>query len=295
MKSHILKLMTARSLLFVPGDRPDRFERALTCGADEVIVDLEDGVGQQAKVPARDGLRAAVLSRPALLRINPAASEHHRADLALVEALTWVQEIILPKVEEPDEIGQCRAALPPSLGVVALVETARGLENVERIAQSGACRIMFGSADFMADLGVEAHRDVLAYPRARLVVASRSAGLPPPVDGPCLATNDTGAVEEDARDARRLGMGGKLCIHPAQVAPVNKVFSPTADELTWARRVLEAAASSGGGAFQFDGQMVDEPVLARARGLVTRAGREHGRPGMATSTERGAPLRAVAD
>ena len=118
---------------------------------------------------------------------------------------------------------------------------------------------MFGSADFMADLGVEAHRDVLAYPRARLVVAFRSAGLPPPVDGPCLATNDTGAVEEDARDARRLGMGGKLCIHPAQVVPVNKVFSPTADELTWARSVLEAAASSGGGAFRFDGQMVDEP------------------------------------
>jgi citrate lyase subunit beta / citryl-CoA lyase len=271
MRSHIASLATAYSFLFVPGDRPDRFEKALTRGAEEVIVDLEDGVSQEAKSTARDGLRRAAHSRAALLRINQIGTEHHRADLAAIDALPWVEGVILPKVEDADEVRQCCGALPPRVAVVALVETARGVENVGRIAQSGVVRIMFGSVDFLADIGAAPHRDALSYPRSRLVVASRSAGLPPPVDGPCLATHDAGAVEEEARDARRLGMGGKLCIHPAQVGQVHTGFSPSVDELTWARRVLEAAASAHGGAFSFDGRMVDEPVLASAQQVLDQA------------------------
>jgi citrate lyase subunit beta / citryl-CoA lyase len=265
-------LGSASSFLFVPADRPDRFEKALHSGADQVIVDLEDGVGEEAKAAAREGLGRTGPSRGALLRINPAGTPHHGADLAAVDALPWVDGVVLPKVEDVDDVRKCRAVLPRRIAVIALVETARGIERVEPIARSGISRIMFGSADFLADIDAAPHREVLAYPRARLVVASRSAGLPAPVDGPCLATDDVEAVEEEARDARRLGMGGKLCIHPSQVAPVHQVFHPSADERTWAEGVLRAAAEAGGGAFRFDGHMVDGPVVARARSILERAG-----------------------
>ena len=169
MRSNIASsIANASSFLFVPGDRPDRFEKALTSGADQVIIDLEDGVGPQAKGTAREGLGRATPSGPALVRINPTGSEHYLLDLAAVEAISWIEGVILPKVEDADSVRRCRDALPARFAVLALVETAQGVEHVERIARSGADRILFGSADFLADIGVPPHRDVLAYPRARL-------------------------------------------------------------------------------------------------------------------------------
>jgi citrate lyase subunit beta/citryl-CoA lyase len=296
MRSDIASsLDTASSFLFVPADRPDRLEKALHSGADQVILDLEDGVGEKAKASAREGLGRTNPSRPALLRVNPAMSVHHGADLAAVLSLPWVEGIVLPKVEDVDDVRKCRAVLPRRVALVALVETARGIERVEPIARSGVSRILFGSADFLADIDAAPHRDVLSYPRARLVVASRSAGLPSPVDGPCLATNDAEAVAEEARDARRLGMGGKLCIHPSQIPPVHRVFLPSAVEQTWAEAVSRAAAEAGGGAFRFEGQMVDGPVVARARSILERAGSGGSRSEWATGGQAGSGSRAMAN
>jgi citrate lyase subunit beta/citryl-CoA lyase len=178
---------------------------------------------------------------------------------------------VLPKVEGADDVTTLAGGLPDRIGVVALVETARGVVAANAIAAAGATmRIMFGSADYLADIDAQPGRDALAYPRSRLVVASRATGLPAPVDGPALAIGDDAAVRLDAEDAKALGFGAKLCIHPTQVPVVNAVFRSSDDEIRWARAVLQAARSSTG-AFRFEGAMVDEPVLARARHLLARA------------------------
>lgn len=264
----------AVSYLFVPATRLDRVAKARLSAADEVIVDLEDAVAEGDKAAAREALAGIPAGRPVHVRVNAAGTAHHEADLRAVAALSdgaatsTVAAVVVPMVESAAGLAAVIASLPSTVAVVALVETARGIVAAEAIAAAGPSRLMFGSADYLADLGARPGSEVLAYPRSRLVVASRAAGLPAPVDGPTLATGDAALVRAEAEAARALGMGGKLCIHPVQLAAVHEVFGPSADEVQWARNVLAAAADQGGGAFSFEGSMVDEPVLARARRLV---------------------------
>jgi citrate lyase subunit beta/citryl-CoA lyase len=206
------------------------------------------------------------------VRINGADSHHHGDDVAAVAALVWVSAVLVPKVEEPHIVDAVRAAVPDGCDVLAIVESARGILTADAIASSGAARLVFGVVDFLADLGVGPSAEVLLYPRSRLVLASVAAGLPGPVDGPHLALADAAGLAADAAAAKALGFGGKICIHPAQVAVVNDAFAPSAAEVSWARGVLAAAASTSG-AFAYDGAMVDEPVLRRARGIVVAADR----------------------
>jgi len=253
-----------RSCLFVPGNRPERFDKALASGADAVIVDLEDAVPPEAKPGARDAV-AAWLSpaRAIVLRINAAGTPWFADDLALARH-PGVAAVMMPKAERPGDL-----AVLGDVPVVALLESAAGLANARAIAGcANVRRLAFGAIDFQLDLGMQAGFEDLLVFRSEIVLASRLAELAPPLDSPSVAIEQAGEVEREARAARRLGFGGKLCIHPRQVAVVNDAFAPTPDELAWAARVLEAARAAGGAAVQVDGRMIDRPVILRAQRLL---------------------------
>lgn len=257
----------ASLFLFVPADRPDRFAKAAAAEADAVIVDLEDAVAPAAKDGARAGLAAALAGLaqtvPVFIRINGIATPWHAADVALAATLP-VAGIVLPKAETARDVQTLKSSLPDK-ALIALVETAAGLSAAEEIA--GACdRIAFGSVDFAADLGCAHVRDALLLARSRLVMAARLAGAAQPIDGVTLSIKDESTIEDDARYAAALGFGGKLLIHPAQVAPARRGLSPSADDVAWAERIV--AGSADGAARAVDGIMVDAPVLARARHIL---------------------------
>lgn len=266
-----MSTLTIRSYLFVPGSRPDRFAKALGAGAGAVIVDLEDAVAPSDKDTARAAL-AAWLSpeRPVFVRVNAVDTPWFAADCALA-AHPGVGAVLLPKAEGPEPILALTAKR--RLPVYPMIETAAGLDRIGRIAGTeGVSRLMFGSIDFQADLGMRAEEDELAPFRLQLVLASRLAGIGAPVDGVSTAIDDADALRCDALRARRLGYSGKLCIHPRQVEPVNSAFAPGASEVAWARKVVEAIEGSGGAAVAVDGKMVDRPVEIRARAILRDAG-----------------------
>ncbi len=252
--------------LFVPADRPERIAKAAAAGADAVIVDLEDAVSTDAREAARAGLADALtgVDGPVILRINAAGTEWHAADLAAAADLP-LSAVMLAKAETGESCAHVRRA--SGLPVIALVETARGIAQVGEIAGASA-RMAFGSIDYAADLGMEHTRQSLLSARAALVLAARLAGRPAPLDGVTTATRDDALIEDDCRHAVEMGMGGKLIIHPAQLAAARRGFSPSEREVSWASRVLEAA--KGGAAVQMDGAMIDAPVIARARQIITR-------------------------
>jgi citrate lyase subunit beta/citryl-CoA lyase len=249
--------MAATTFLFVPGDRPGRFGKAAGSGADVVILDLEDAVAPADKDSARVEVRAWLRHTAAMVRINAPGTPWFDADAAMVAALGV--PVVVPKAETPGVLAGFGA-------VVALVETARGVERAAELAAvPSVTRLAFGSVDLAAELGVAPEdREPFAYARSRLVIASAAAGLAPPVDGVTTDLRDDQRLEADVRYARRMGFGGKLCVHPRQVAPVRAGFAPTEAERDWARRVLTAGASAS----TVDGRMVDKPVLDRARRIL---------------------------
>ena len=262
--------MTPRSYLFVPADRPDRYAKALASGADRVVIDLEDALAPAAKDAARDTLGAWLAAADAQARervvvsVNGADTRWFDADRALLAGAPAVAAVMLPKADGSSP-WTAFAATP----LLALIETASGIETLREVARGpGVNRLVFGSIDLQLDLGIDGDGEELLLFRSQLVLASRLAGLPPPVDGVSTALNDPAALLADVRRARRLGFGAKLCIHPAQAAVVNTGFEPSAADLDWARRVLAAAAGAAHGAVAVDGRMVDRPVIERARILL---------------------------
>lgn len=268
----------ARTLLFVPGDRPERFDKACASGADAVIIDLEDAVAPDAKARARDAVAAWLVAsqappaagqpgpatRSVWLRVNAAGTPWFADDVALARR-AGIAGIVLPKAEHAEQLREVGAAS----AVIALIETARGIANVDAVAGApGVARLAFGSIDLQADLGIAGDGDALHAFRSALVLASRLADLAPPIDGVTTAIDDTALLRAEARRAREFGFGGKLCIHPKQIATVREAFAASAAERAWAERVLEAAGRAGGAAVQVDGRMVDRPVMLRARAIV---------------------------
>lgn len=271
------RIAAARSFLFVPGNRPDRFDKALTAGADAVIVDLEDAVPPTDKDEARARLGDWLdLDRPVLVRINGADTPWFGPDLALAGAL-GVAGIVLPKAASLDDLQAIDAAAADrSVPILPLIETAAGFIEMPRLATwPSVARLLFGSIDFQLDLGIEGEDDALLCFRSQMVLASRVAGLFAPVDGVTAAIGDVALLQADTQRARRLGFGGKLCIHPSQVPHVTAGFRPDAAKVDWARRVLDAQAAAGdAGAFQVDGKMVDAPVVALAERILAQARRD---------------------
>ena len=273
-------LSLARAFLFVPADRPERHARALATGAGGVIVDLEDAVAPERKVQAREQLAASFAALPTedrrrlLVRINAAGTPWHDDDRAQVAALAaqgLIAGIVLPKAERAADLSRLAAAAGPSAVLVPLIESAAGLAAVDELAAgSQVLRLAFGNLDFQADLGLACDADEaeLVPVRLALLLASRRAGLAAPIDGVTPDWRDADRLAADTARARRGGFGAKLCIHPDQVAPVHAGLGPTAQELAWARRVVEAIREAGGGVVSLDGRMVDAPVARLAERLL---------------------------
>ncbi|MDP1743096.1 CoA ester lyase [Polaromonas sp.] len=276
-------IASARTFLFVPANRPERYAKALASGASAVIIDLEDAVAPDAKVQARqqlangfNALEAAVRPR-VLVRINAAGTAWHADDLALVELLSRLDlgGVVLPKAEAVADVVQVAARVGAGCAVLPLIESAAGLAALDVLAAcAGVTRLAFGNLDFQADLGMACGPDEaeLQPVRLALVLASRRAGLPAPVDGVTPGSSDTAQLQQDAARSRRSGFGAKLCIHPSQISVVHAALAPTTAELDWATRVLDAAQRSDGGVFTLDGRMVDAPVLRLAQRVMIQAG-----------------------
>lgn len=264
-----------RSLLFAPGSDEHKLHKALESAADAVVADLEDAVPPEEKTAAREVVRDVLSTgaRPVTaVRVNGFDTTYFRDDSALVSDLA-PDAVVLPKAT-PEAVAALGLDGPP---VIAIVETAEGLRLAYETARAPrVVALVLGAADLGAELGLEPRGDGLEilYARSKVVVESAAASIRAPFDIVYLDFQDQEGLEEQARLARSLGFRGKACIHPDQVEAVNRVFAPTAAELDWARRVVEAfeeAEVTGRGVVAFDGTMVDLPVVERARRILAEA------------------------
>ncbi len=260
------------SYLFVPGSRPERFDKAMAAGADAVIIDLEDAVSPVDKDSARASVAAWLSAdKPICLRINTSDTDWFASDLALC-AHPGVVAVMLPKAAQVADIDRLRKA--GARRVLPLIESAQGFANLSALAGAeGVERLAFGSIDFAVDLGIEGDDRELDYFRSQLVLASRLAGIAAPIDGVTTAIDDKLVLESETLRGKRFGFGGKLCIHPAQLSVIHASYLPQAAEVDWAERVMVAAAASQGAAVAVDGKMVDRPVILKAERILARAGR----------------------
>ena len=284
-----------RSFLFAPGNVPRRVEKALTLETDVVIVDLEDSVAASEKAATRKSV-AQALKAPrrgrGYVRVNAASTSYCYADL--VETVhKGVEGVVLPKVESAAELHAIDWLLlglereqgieEGSIDLMPQVETAAGVQRIERIVQGRNLRtykgpwrvkrVCFGAADYANDVGLSPSLDEpeLAEARARVVMISRAAGLENPIDSPWFHLKETAAFQRSNERSRRGGFQGRCCIHPDQLAPVNAAFLPGEQELAQARRIVAAfreAEAKGAAAIQVDGQMIDYPVAFRAQALL---------------------------
>jgi len=269
-------LLPARTYLFVPGTRPERFDKALASGADRVVLDLEDAVSPDDKGNARSAIAAwmqgaTLMDRSRIVvRINDAGSPWFAPDIAALADIR-ATAVLLPKAESAAQVAETRDALPGA-GILALIESARGVFEADRIAAAGVQRLVFGTLDFALDLDMDISTDAsgLGYAAGRIAIASRLAGLPAPVAGVTPQLDDEGLLLSDLADARRFGFGAKLCIHPRQIQPIHAALHPSAQALDWAQRVVAADAASPGAA-RLDGRMIDRPVVLQAQRTLALA------------------------
>jgi citrate lyase subunit beta/citryl-CoA lyase len=283
-----------RTALFVPGNRPDRVAKAVSSAADAVIIDLEDAVPPSQKEESRSKVREKLVEfrhREILVRVNAIGSDLLSGDLAEV-VVEGLGGIVVPKVEAAADVREFATQLRQAerrngleigtVSAIPLIESARAVENVfeimsERTGSRKLVTAAFGAADYTLDMGIEMTMGgtELHYPRSRIAVACRAAGVDPPLDTPFMIdVKDVEGLTADARRARQLGFQGKLCIHPLQIEPCHAVFSPTEEEIEHAQRVIqayEAAEARGIGAIQLDGKFIDPPIVERSRRIVKLA------------------------
>jgi len=268
------------AFLFVPGTRPERFAKALDSGADGVIIDLEDAVAEEDKKSARDAIRSAwptfnaEQKKRLIIRSNSPGSQFYAADLILAQELD-VACLLIPKSESLDQINGA-AQILPNTAIIPMIETAIGLDHLNDIATAEqVLRLALGNLDLQADLGMvcDSQESELQTARFQIVLASRLAQIAPPIDGVTPSTDDIERITNDAERAKRMGFGGKLCIHPKQVPLVKAAFLPSAEEISWAFRVIEADKASKGGAVKLDGRMIDHPVVLLAQRTLASSGK----------------------
>jgi citrate lyase subunit beta/citryl-CoA lyase len=262
-------------LLFVPGDRADRFEKAIAAGGTGAILDLEDAIAADRKDVARETVRRFLHEREDLsrvvVRVNPTFTATGGEDLAMLhEAPRRIAAVVVPKVGAPGDLNRVSDAIG-DVPQIAMIESARGMANCEAIASAPhVFALAFGPYDLAAELGGTPDPDVLLPHRARMVVAARACERWA-IDGPAREYGDPAIPRRDATLARRLGFDGKLLIHPSQIEPVRDAFAPSSDEVAYARRIVEAARRSSPGIL--DGTMIDAPIEAAAERILRRATR----------------------
>ena len=283
-----------RTALFVPGNRPDRIEKAFNTEADVIIIDLEDAVPLSEKESSRSNVREKVtqfLDRMILVRTNALGSAFIKGDLneTIIEG---VNGIILPKVEKTDDIHDInklllevekKRALPEgSIHLFPLIESAAAVQHVYDIVSTKTkperiYTVAFGAADYTLDMGIEMTMEgnELFYARSRIAIACRAAGIAPPIDTPFMIDlKNTEALLSDARRAKELGFQGKLVIHPKQIDPCNRLFSPTPEEIAKAEKIVQAfeeAEAAGVAAIQLEGKFIDYPVVKRSKDILALA------------------------
>ncbi|WP_414448951.1 CoA ester lyase [Burkholderia sp. 22PA0099] len=268
--------MHERSYLFVPGNRPERFDKACASGADAVILDLEDAVGLADKAAARDAVCAWLAQRkpgggPVLVRINAADTPYYADDVRCLTAPGTASPdgLVVPKAASGAQLRALAAQLPGNAALLPLIETAAGFDALRELARAPrVARLLFGTLDFQVETGIRGTGDELLMFRSMLTYESVLAGLDAPVDGIAESLDDARLIHDDTTRARNLGFGAKLCIHPKQIAPVHAAFAYGADEIDWARRVIDALERSGGAATTVDGKMIDAPVARKAERIL---------------------------
>ena len=280
-----------RTALFVPGNRPDRVDKAVKTSADAVIIDLEDALPLTEKEASRSKVRDKILEhaeRKIIVRVNSLDSPFFQGDLT--EVITGnLACLMVPKVESAAHVREInenllkvekeKGLMQGSVSIIPLIESAGAVQNIFQIATektepSRIYCVAFGSADYTLDMGIEITREgtELSYPRSRIAVASRAARIGPPLDTPFMMDlKDMEALKVDAGRAKQLGFQGKLCIHPNQIEPCNAIFSPAKEEILYAERVVqvfEEAEKEGSAAILLDGKFIDYPVVERARQIL---------------------------
>jgi citrate lyase beta subunit len=266
-----------RCILFVPGDRPERFEKALASGADAICIDLEDAVAPGRKELARSAVtRFLAEPRPegtdVVVRVNDPDSDSWKDDVSTVSAHR-PDALMIPKVRNEDGVKRAADVLGGVTRLLLLIETAQGLDNVTWIAAAtpAVSGLVFGGFDLALELGARPEWEPLLYARSRVVHAAALNGVAA-IDMPSRDVDDLEALRAEARRAQRMGFGGKAAIHPDQVPIIAEVFTPSAEEVAWARRVVAAVQQGGEGAVMVDGQMVDRPIAEAARRILAAAG-----------------------
>jgi citrate lyase subunit beta/citryl-CoA lyase len=272
-------LSDACSFLFVPATQPERYGKALASGADGVIIDLEDAVGLDDKVKAREILKNTWPSisidqkHRIVFRCNAPGSSFYAADLVLAKELQ-VRHLMIPKTESRDHINGAAEELK-NTAFIPMIETPLGLHHLNEIASAEqVLRLALGNLDMQVELGMSCDDNETEIDTARfmLVLASKLAQIAPPLDGVTPSTDDEPQIFAHAQKAKRFGFGAKLCIHPKQIPIIKRAFSPTVEEISWAKRVIAADNASNGQAVKVDGKMVDRPVVMLAHRILRLAG-----------------------
>jgi citrate lyase subunit beta/citryl-CoA lyase len=276
-----------RTFLFTPGNHPRRVEKVFSVGADAVILDLEDAVANAEKKSTRRTVVEA-LSKPrdclGYIRVNSMGTEWCFGDLCEV-VRPGVDGIMLPKVESAADLRAVDWVLgclereqglaAGSIDLLPIIETGKGLAHIDAIAGCGSRvrRIAFGAGDFTLDMNLIWSREEgeLEHARAKIVLASRAAGLDPPIDTVWIRLKDPDGLRASAQTSLRMGFQGRLCIHPDQIGVVHEVFTPTAEEFARAQKVVDAfteAERNGLASIQVDGQFIDYPIVYKAQRVV---------------------------
>jgi citrate lyase subunit beta/citryl-CoA lyase len=280
-----------RTALFAPGNRPDRVEKALKLNADAVIIDLEDAVPIAQKESTRGLIKEILDANPGkriYVRINALTTPYAKEDIAALGSVN-LAGVMLPKVDSPEDLilfdkllshlEKDSSLAPGSLEVISICETAKGLDQISQILNAKTERkrdtvVAFGAADYTLDLGINLTREgrELDFARTRLPIASRAAGIAPPIDTPWMVDlKDIEGLIADAKKAKSLGFQGKLVIHPNQIEPCHDVFTPTEEEIAHAKKIVEAfkaAETEGQAAIQIDGKFIDYPVVEKSRRII---------------------------
>ena len=262
-----------RSLLFVPGSRPERIAKALQAGADAVCVDLEDAVPPDQKTEARLAVREALDRTGGFgVRVNSPRTPWGKDDVAALCDLA-PDFVMIPKADAPDDVDQVRDWLGAAFtgGIIPIIESAEGLyRSWETLAANGVSAALFGGGDFSADLGVSMDWEPLLFARSQCVAACARAQIPA-IDVPYLDVQDDDGLASETERSKQLGFQARACIHPRQVETVNRVFTPSQSEVETAQAIIEAFDQAEGGAALLNGKLIEKPVFLGAQRTLAAA------------------------